>query len=130
MSSKRVLVLIKPRFLGDAVIATPVLKRLQAEYGGGGVTVWPHVADMLREDLPGFRFLEVTASRSFPSLLREARRLRAKSFDSALIINRSFRAALLAYPKVSPLIRSDLRANPTAILPEPSASRATIQGSL
>jgi heptosyltransferase-2 len=95
MALKRVLVMIKPRFLGDTVVATPVLQTLVSQGIKTTITLRPHIADLLSHDYPDVKVIETTASNALPELAREAKRLRAHGFDAVLLINRSFRSALL-----------------------------------
>lgn len=91
MRSERLLVVLKPKFLGDAVMATPVLKALRSEFEDLHVLAPNHIKEMLREDAASDRFLNPEHG-----VLAGAARLRKMKFQIALIINRSFRSALTA----------------------------------
>jgi heptosyltransferase-2 len=81
-------------YLGDAVMATPLLHAL-AKQDGLQVTVLtePAVADLLQPTFPSITF---RASRSKKNVFRQAREMRSCKFDTALVVNRSFRAAIVA----------------------------------
>jgi heptosyltransferase-2 len=95
--SEKLLVYLKPRFLGDAVMATPLLRLLKGQPLEGFVLAPPHVQEMLKEDANGLHLLTPGEQRGLGSVWREAARLRSHNFDAALLVNRSFRSALTTF---------------------------------
>jgi heptosyltransferase II len=93
VSADRVLVLLKS-YLGDAVMATSLLRSLQVR----DLTVFAPkiVHDLLKSPEHQYRPLVSDRIKGLGPLLREASNLRAMKFKSAIIVNRSFRTALLA----------------------------------
>ncbi|RYG46501.1 hypothetical protein EON79_09965, partial [bacterium] len=81
-------------FLGDAVMASPILPPLEREFAQ--VVVWTDgVVDQLlwtpdRER----RFIKMPKVRKPKEVFAQAKRLRAERFDAAVVVNHSFRAAL------------------------------------
>lgn len=90
---ERPLVWLKPRFLGDAVMATPLLAALTSNHLTPTVLASPHVRELLSSE-PGLDLLESGTLHGFSQTVQGARRLRAQRFDSVFLVNRSFRSAL------------------------------------
>lgn len=93
MRSERLLIYLKPKFLGDAVMATPLIHRLKREYDNPTVLAAPHIAEILRQDAGGLS-LATPGEKSFRGLVAEARRLRQMRFGSVVLVNRSIRSAI------------------------------------
>jgi heptosyltransferase-2 len=93
VSSERVLVLMKS-YLGDAVMATPLLHALARK--SLDIRASAVVHDLLRSPDLTYQSLPATNIHRPWLLIREARLLRARRFDTAIVLNRSFRTALLA----------------------------------
>lgn len=93
MESGRVLVILKS-YLGDGVLVTPLLRALNVK--PLAVYSTPVVHSLIRQ--PSFTFQPIESRRTdnLAGLIREAKRLRHGRFESAVIVNRSFRSALLA----------------------------------
>lgn len=92
MSADRVLVLLKS-YLGDAVMATSLLRSLRV----CDLTVFGPaiVHDLLRSPDHQYRPLVSDRIKGLGPLIREAKNLRAMKFKAAIMVNRSFRTALL-----------------------------------
>ena len=95
-SIRRVLVRA-PNWLGDAVMALPALTRLRRLFAGA------HVAILARDSVAGLFEGEALADEvliandeGVGGFLRQARILRSGNFDLAVLLQNSFRAALLA----------------------------------
>ncbi|HMS54143.1 MAG TPA: glycosyltransferase family 9 protein [Fimbriimonadaceae bacterium] len=89
----RILVSIKPRFIGDTVMATPLLRGLLAKGHKVAITLRPHVFSVIAPDFPDVKNLDIKESKVFSA----SRVLRQEKFDAVLIINRSARSALVAW---------------------------------
>lgn len=98
---QRLLVVI-PNWVGDVVLATPVLAALRAHFAHARITylLRPYVADVV--DGGGWHDAAVTwpigrgLGREFRTL-RLAARLRAERFDLALLLTNSFRSAFVVW---------------------------------
>lgn len=95
MSSERVVVLMKD-FLGDAVLATPLIDGLLAQDRQVCLCTSDGIFKMLAAPFRKLEFIPIDKSRSISASTRFARRMRAGKFDVAIIVNRSFRSALTA----------------------------------
>lgn len=92
------LLVVMPSWVGDCVMATPLLRAIRGQYpaAGGGTRITAYLRSQL---LPLFEsgnlFDECIGGRprGFLGPLREARRLGACRFDTALVLPNSFRAA-------------------------------------
>jgi len=101
-SSVRRLLVVIPNWVGDVVLATPVLAALRVHFHAARITylLRKYVAEIAEGGdwhdaavyWPGGRGL----SREL-RMLRLARRLRAEHFDAALLLTNSFRSALVAW---------------------------------
>lgn len=91
----RILVSIKPRFIGDTVMATPLLRGLLDQGHEVAITLRPHIHSVIAPDFPSVRCLDLKESK----VLFTARALRGESgaYDAVILINRSFRSALVAW---------------------------------
>lgn len=95
MSSERIVVALKHKFIGDAVLATPLLRTLAARYEQPHVLVAPHIKQLLSGE-PGVQFIESGNPKGWREFLGQLRSLRKGRFDVAVLVNRNFRSALLA----------------------------------
>lgn len=92
--NQRLLVAI-PNWVGDVVMATPVLAALRARFPAAHITylMRPYV----REVLHGADWCDEELPWRGDALLGTARRTRAARFDLALLMTNSFRSGLLAW---------------------------------
>lgn len=97
MPSKRVAVILKPNFIGDAVMTAPAIDSLRGAGYEIGVYCGPTVREVLFDRADGVQFEVDDWAGSTGSLLRFARSLRRGRFDAALVVNHSFRSALAAW---------------------------------
>jgi heptosyltransferase-2 len=93
--AERVLVSLKT-YLGDAVMASPALGALELEFEQVCLHTSPPVETLLQDPIRSRMFLPYRPNRAPWSLLREASAMRKHRFDVAILVNRSFRAALTA----------------------------------
>lgn len=93
MPSDRVLVVLKG-FLGDAVMATPLIDGLFAEGKQVALLTTPTVRDLLRAPNRPFEFVQDTKSRKVLDTFKAASAIRRGKYRTALIVNRSLRSAL------------------------------------
>lgn len=95
MSYNRILVILKG-YLGDAVMATPLLEGLCKETDAEvhALTETP-VIELVEDTLPGVTYHTSYDLAKLGGLLKEAGEIRQLKFDLAICVNRSFRAALL-----------------------------------
>ena len=98
----RSVLVIQTAFIGDALLAVPLLKAVKDLWPGAGLDVLVRPpADNLLETLPYLREIIIYdkrgADRGLSGLLQLRRRLRDKKYDLALLPHRSFRSGLLAY---------------------------------
>lgn len=91
MSSPKRLVWLKPQYIGDAVMALPLIDSL-----GDGVTVraMPLVLDLLKDRASRIATLPAKKFSGLSSLFAAAKELRALRFDEAILVDRSFRSAM------------------------------------
>jgi heptosyltransferase II len=94
--SEKLLVYLKPKFLGDSVMATPMLKVLASEFSDRSILVPKHVQTMLQEDQTGYQFVTPGPLRGISAVWREGFRLRKMGFDTCVLVNRSIRSAIVA----------------------------------
>jgi heptosyltransferase-2 len=95
VSFKRVLVWLKPGFIGDAVLSTPTL--ISTEAATPSLTVWsaPHLVDLLA-NMPGkAEFVGVGKFKGVSAFWRQVKRMRSLQLDTAILVNRSIRSALV-----------------------------------
>ena len=95
MTSERVVVLMKD-FLGDAVMATPLIDGLIAANCEVSVCTTEPIHKMLEAPFRRLEFVPLDRSRSVKAAANFARKLRAGKYDVAVAVNRSFRSALAA----------------------------------
>lgn len=96
MRSERVLVWLKPQYLGDAVMATPLLDALSAEFDRPYVSAGPGVRALLQDREDRLRLVPAAASRRLRDFWRHVRGVRAANYDTVVLVNRSFRSALIS----------------------------------
>lgn len=103
MPCKRVLVILKG-FLGDAVMTTPLLEGLanQPNTQVEVLTSRP-VITLLEDTFPNITFIEQKRIESPKELIRQIRELSPGKHGIALVVNRSFRSALVAFLARIPL---------------------------
>lgn len=94
--SWRVLIWLKPRFIGDAVMATCLVDALRGVVGERFLRASPPIREIYADRAPGLEFVEAANIKRPTVLLRHARELRRLGFDVAVLVDRSFRAALAA----------------------------------
>jgi lipopolysaccharide heptosyltransferase II len=94
--SKRVLVILKS-FLGDAVMVTPLLQGLTGQPETEvHVLTNKGVFSLLEDTFPKMRFHDSGQMKSLTEMMRKAKTIRELHFDTAIVVNRSYRAAILA----------------------------------
>lgn len=86
--------MILKSYLGDGVLVTPLLRAMD----GHSFSIYstPIVHSLIRQPSIKFQPIESRRTDNIAGLIREAKRLRHGRFGTALIVNRSFRSALLA----------------------------------
>ena len=96
MKLDRLLVWLKPQFIGDAVMAMPILDGLIADGRKPIVYASPLIQDVLGDRRQNVEFTDGKKLSGIGPVLNEAKRLRAMNLDAVILINRSFRSALAA----------------------------------
>lgn len=96
MPSDRVIVLMKG-FLGDAVMALPLIDGLLAEGKTVGIATTENIRRLLQAPHRNLQFIEMGKERTFADTRRVAREIRQANYEVALILNRSFRSAFAAF---------------------------------
>jgi heptosyltransferase-2 len=96
VQSEKLLIFLKPTFLGDAVMATPLLNVLAEAFERPVVLASPHIQEMLKEDCGRYEMLAPGPQKGIRAMIREARRLREMQFGTVVLVNRSIRSALIA----------------------------------
>jgi heptosyltransferase-2 len=82
-------------YIGDAVMAEPSLRALTASGLHVSVSTSPAVRELFGQELSDVRFLDAPIKRDLRTTLREAQRLRRMKFDASVLVNNSFRSALI-----------------------------------
>jgi len=93
--SEKILVFLKPKFLGDAVMATPLLSALRGAFSKIEILAPAHIQEMLREDARGMSFVNPLAVRGVSAVFKQAAALRKRHYDIVLLVNRSVRSAMI-----------------------------------
>ncbi len=95
MRPERTIVLLK-QFLGDGVMTEPLLSTLADNYSHVEVLALPSVQQVLWHLESRVSFMHVEKIKTLRETMTQARKLRLKGYDVAFLVNRSFRAAMLA----------------------------------
>lgn len=93
MSSERVLVWLKYRFIGDAVLTTPLLQALAGRARPYVLTA-PYLRPLL--DAEPIECVDNVRVKGVGAFARQLRQIRSGRYDVAVVVNRSFRSALMA----------------------------------
>lgn len=96
MRSEPLLIWLKPGYLGDAVMATPLLDAVSESGQRPFVLAGRLVRELLADRAERLEFLEALELGSPSRLLRQAAALKSQSIETTLLVNRSFRSALCA----------------------------------
>lgn len=96
MSSDRVLIWLKPNYLGDAVMATPLLDGLIEHADMPLLIAGKPVVQVLHDRVDRLGLIKAANLRNPLSLIKQARALVKLRIDVAILVNRSFRSALCA----------------------------------
>lgn len=92
---ERTIVILK-QYLGDGVMCEPLLTTLAENYSRVDVLALPPVQQVLGQLDSDVNFVVAEKIKTLRETMNLARRLRRKSYDVAILVNRSFRSALLA----------------------------------
>ncbi len=95
MRSERLLVSLKG-YIGDAVMAQPLIEALEKEYSSVKILTAPLVQQVLWSPNREREYLNLDRDRSIKGFRRQVRELRAERFGVAVLVNHSFRSALIA----------------------------------
>lgn len=95
MSSNRIAVFMK-RYLGDAVMATPLIDLLCAEAMRPIVASSGTVLELLTAPDRNFERLTIPGERTFLGMIRQGLAMRRLNVGTAVVVNRSLRAAIAA----------------------------------
>lgn len=95
MSSDRTLIWLKYRFIGDAVLASPLVHAVTANTGQADLLGAAYHLELYAQE-PNLKLHLDTKLRGSAAFLDRLRWLRRQRFGQAVIINRNFRTALLA----------------------------------
>lgn len=95
MANDRTLIWLKYRFIGDAVLSTPLIHAVADHFGAADVLAAPHLVELLRQE-PKITLHEDTKLRGTKLFLNRLKWLRKQRYSCAVIVNRNFRTALLA----------------------------------
>ncbi|HTQ10940.1 MAG TPA: glycosyltransferase family 9 protein, partial [Fimbriimonadaceae bacterium] len=95
MRGERTIVLLK-QFLGDGVMAEPLLTVLAENYSYVDVLALPPVQQVLGQLDGRVSFIHMEKMKTLRDTMRQARKVRLKGYDVAFLVNRSFRSAILA----------------------------------
>lgn len=96
MSSERVLIWLKPNYLGDAVMATPLLDAIIQSVERPFLLAGQPVFQVLQDRLDRVQPIEALNLGNPLALIKQARALIELRIDTAILVNRSFRSALCA----------------------------------
>ncbi|CAN5540696.1 N/A [soil metagenome] len=81
-------------YLGDAVMASPILAPLEREFSEVVVMTDGVVDQLLWEPTGKRKFLKMPKVRKPRQVLEQARQIRREGYDAAVVVNHSFRSAL------------------------------------
>jgi heptosyltransferase-2 len=96
MQSERVLIWLKPQFLGDAVMATPLLDALSEAYVMPHVSAGRGVCTLLADRRDRLVFVEAGNLKKVSRFLQCVAAMRRERYEAVYLVNRSFRCALAA----------------------------------
>jgi len=96
VSFRRGLVWIKPNYIGDAVMATCLIDEMAKTCGRLAVRCGKVVRDLYADREDRLEFIEPVNLKRPAVLLRHARALRNMNLDAIVLVDRSFRSALVA----------------------------------
>lgn len=91
---ERALVLLKPQYIGDAVMACPLIDAATTNFENVCVSCGPLVQEVLRDRANRVTFLKGRKISGILPILRTVRQLRNEKINAAFVVNRSFRSAL------------------------------------
>jgi heptosyltransferase-2 len=91
---ERALVLLKPQYIGDAVMALPLIDAVAAAYRDTVVSCGPVVREVLADREAIVKFAPGAKISGVLPVLRAVKALKDLRVDAAFIVNRSFRSAL------------------------------------
>jgi heptosyltransferase-2 len=94
--SERALILLKPQFIGDAVMAAPLIDALAEAYERPLVFCGSLVRQVLADRADKVEFIEGSKISGVAPVFRAARRFKELGIQHAFLVNRSFRSALAA----------------------------------
>lgn len=92
----RVLVWMKPSYLGDAVMATCLIDTLAGRFRQRFVRCGGLVSELYSDRAEFLNFVKPAKIKRFDALLIHAKELRQMNLDAAILVDRSFRSALAA----------------------------------
>lgn len=95
MTLKKTLVWLKPRFIGDAVMATPFLQLASEIAEHADVWAASHLTELLYGCPSILKLHPVGKVKGYKGFVDQVRRVRSQGYDTALVVNRSFRSALI-----------------------------------
>jgi heptosyltransferase II len=93
--AERTIVLLK-QFLGDGVMTEPLISTLADAYSHVDVLALPAVQQVLGHLDGKVSFVHTEKLKTLRDTMIQARKVRRKGYDVAFLVNRSFRAAVLA----------------------------------
>src|SRR4051812_23558401 len=91
--AERTIVLLK-QFLGDGVMAEPLVSALADNYSHVDVLALPSVQQVLGHLDGKVSFVHAERLKKLRDTMIQARKIRLKGYDVAFLVNRSFRAAI------------------------------------
>ncbi|HVT13684.1 MAG TPA: glycosyltransferase family 9 protein [Fimbriimonadaceae bacterium] len=95
MRPERTIILLK-QFLGDGVMAEPLVSTLATTYAHVDVLALPTVQQVLGHLDGPTSFIQMEKIKSLRDTMIQARKIKLKGYDVAYLVNRSFRSAVLA----------------------------------
>lgn len=92
----RVLVWMKPSYIGDAVMATCLIDELAKSFGRRFIRCSNIISNLYSDRSEFLEYLEPANIRNPRTLIRHAKELRLMNLDAVVLVDRSFRSALAA----------------------------------
>ncbi|MEQ1934205.1 MAG: glycosyltransferase family 9 protein, partial [Fimbriimonadaceae bacterium] len=92
----RTLIWLKHRFIGDAVMATPLLRAVHDSGVEYSIIAAPHLAKLFEREPYSGRIDPVGRVSGFGGFFRQVRSLKSGNFERVFLVNRSARSALIA----------------------------------